>query len=159
MNIDQVQAAEVFDDFLIATDDQIEWLIEEAKKYKIALTNSPNTPELLEKSFDLISEELNEEDIEKLIVIFGRYLGEFIRLNYDGKWTLPLKDKKNVNFNTPVITGHSPIEGLEFAPIRVICAYALRRYKGTIRRAIDNHIHPQILDLSLEAAQERHSKN
>lgn len=32
MNIDQVQAAEVFDDFLIATDDQIEWLIEEAKK-------------------------------------------------------------------------------------------------------------------------------
>jgi hypothetical protein len=94
-----------------------------------------------------------------MIVIFGRYLGEFIRLNYDGKWTLPLKDKKNVNFNTPVITGHSPIEGLEFAPIRVICAYALRRYKGTIRRAIDNHIHPQILDLSLEAAQERHSKN
>jgi len=159
MNINQDQAAEVFDDFLIATDDQIEWLIEEAKKHKIALTNSPNTPELLEKSFDLISEELNEEDIEKLIVIFGRYLGEFIRLNYDGKWTLPLKDKKNVNFNTPVITGHSPIEGLEFAPIRVICAYALRRYKGTIRRAIDNHIHPQILDLSLEAAQERHSKN
>lgn len=159
MNIDQVQAAEVFDDFLIATDDQIEWLIEEAKKHKIALTNSPNTPELLEKSFDLISEELNEEDIEKLIVIFGRYLGEFIRLNYGGKWTLPLKGKKNVNFNTPVITGHSPIEGLEFAPIRVICAYALRRYKGTIRRAIDNHIHPQILDLSLEAAQERHSKN
>ena len=159
MNIDQVQAAEVFDDFLIATDDQIEWLIEEAKKHKIALTNSPNTPELLEKSFDIISEELNEEDIEKLIVIFGRYLGEFIRLNYGGKWTLPLKDKKNVNFNTPVITGHSPIEGLEFAPIRVICAYALRRYKGTIRRAIDNHSHPQILDLSLEAAQERHSKN
>ena len=32
MNIDQVQAAEVFDDFLIAMDDQIEWLIEEAKK-------------------------------------------------------------------------------------------------------------------------------
>ena len=159
MNIDQVQAAEVFDDFLIATDDQIEWLIEEAKKHKIALTNSPNTPELLEKSFDIISEELNEEDIEKLIVIFGRYLGEFIRLNYGGKWTLPLKDKKNVNFNTPVITGHSPVEGLEFAPIRVICAFALRRYKCTIRRAIDNHIHPQILDLSLEAAQERHSKN
>ena len=106
MNIDQVQAAEVFDDFLIATDDQIEWLIEEAKKHKIALTNSPNTPELLEKSFDIISEELNEEDIEKLIVIFGRYLGEFIRLNYGGKWTLPLKDKKNVNLNTPVITGH-----------------------------------------------------
>ena len=159
MNINQDQAAEVFDDFLIAMDDQIEWLIEEAKKHKIALTNSPNTPELLEKSFDLISEELNEEDIEKLIVIFGRYLGEFIRLNYGGKWTLPLKDKKNINFNTPVITGHSPIEGLEFAPIRVIRAYALRRYKGTIRRAIDNHIHPQILDLSLEAAQERHSKN
>ncbi|WP_350582401.1 hypothetical protein [Pseudomonas sp. HY2-MNA-CIBAN-0224] len=104
MNIDQVQAAEVFDDFLIAMNDQIEWLIEEAKK--IALTNSPNTPELLEKSFDLISEELNEEDIEKLIVIFGRYLGEFIRLNYGRKWTLPLKDKKNVNLNTPVITGH-----------------------------------------------------
>ena len=159
MNIDQVQAAEVFDDFLIATDDQIEWLIEEAKKHKIALTNSPNTPELLEKSFDIISEKMNKEENEKLIVIFGRYLGEFIRLNYGGKWTLPLKDKKNVNFNTPVITGHSPIEGLEFAPIRVICAYALRRYKGTIRRAIDNHIHPQILDLSLEAAQERHSKN
>ena len=56
MNIDQVQAAEVFDDFLIAMDDQIEWLIEEAKKHKIALTNSPNIPDILEKSFDLMSE-------------------------------------------------------------------------------------------------------
>lgn len=32
MNINQDQAAEVFDDFLFAMDDQIEWLIEEAKK-------------------------------------------------------------------------------------------------------------------------------
>ena len=56
MNINQDQAAEVFDDFLFAMDDQIEWLIEEAKKHKIALTNSPNIPDILEKSFDLMSE-------------------------------------------------------------------------------------------------------
>ncbi len=159
MNIDKNEAEAVFDDFLIAMDDQTEWLADESEKYNIKLTNSPNTPELLENLFNLLSAGMNEDDTASLIVIFGRYLGEFVRLNYGGQWTLPLDDKHNVNFNTPVITGHSPIEGLEFAPIRVIRAYAIRRIDGTLRRAIENHINPQILDLSQEAAQEEDNEN
>lgn len=154
MNIDTDEAEAVFDDFLIAMDDQVEWLAEEAEKHNIKLTYSPNTPELLETLFNLLSAGMDEDDTASLIVIFGRYLGEFVRLNYGGQWTLPLDDQKNVNFNTPIITGHSRVEGLEFAPIRVMRAYSLRRNDGTIRRAIENHINPQILDLSQEAAEE-----
>ncbi|MCU1781214.1 hypothetical protein NTD80_00485 [Pseudomonas sp. 13B_2.1_Bac1] len=159
MSIDKNEAEAVFDDFLFAIDDQTEWLVDESEKHNIKLTNSPNTPEVLENLFNLLSAGMNENDTASLVVIFGRYLGEFMRLNYGGQWTLPLDDEHNVNFNTPVITGHSPIEGLEFAPMRIMRAYALRRSDGTLRRAIDNHINPQILDLSQEAAQEKNNKN
>ncbi|WP_434766094.1 hypothetical protein [Pseudomonas triticicola] len=159
MTIDMDEAEAVFDDFLIAMDDQVEWLAEEAEKHNVELTYSPNTPELLETLFPLLSAGMDEDDTASLIVIFGRYLGEFVRRTYGGQWSLPLDDKKNVNFNTPVITGHSRVEGLEFAPIRVIRAYSLRRSDGTIRRAIENHINPQILDLSQEAAEEANDES
>lgn len=154
MKIDQIKAKEEFDDFLISMDDQIDWLTEQAKQHNIELYNSSNTPETLEQLFDLMSEGMNESDTESLIIIFGRFLGEFVRLTYGGQWKLPLDDPKNINFNTPVITGHSPVKGLEFAPIRIMRAYALRRKAGTIRRAIENHIAPAILDLSQEVARE-----
>lgn len=55
MNIDKNEAEAVFDDFLMAMDDQTEWLTDESEKYNIKLTNSPNTPELLENLFNLLS--------------------------------------------------------------------------------------------------------
>lgn len=159
MSIDKNEAEETFDNFLVTMDDQIDWLVDEAKKHEIHLTNSSDTPEILEKLFDLTSKGMDENLTTSLIVIFGRYLGEFMRLSYGGQWTLPLDDESNVNFNTPVITGHSSVEGLEFAPIRVMRAYALRRNVGTIRRSIENHINPEVLDLSQEVAQEDNNRD
>ncbi|MDH4557418.1 hypothetical protein E8F11_19930 [Pseudomonas sp. BN417] len=152
--MDKTEAIETFDEFLMLMDGQIDWLTDEAKKNNITLDNKPDTPEKLEKLFDAMSKGLSEEDKTSLIIIFGRYLGEFVRLSHGGKWVLPLDDEKSVNFNIPVITGHSKIDGLEFAPIRLMRAYALRDGEGTLRRAIENHINPQALDPSKEIAQE-----
>ena len=46
------------------------------------------------------------------------------------------------------------MQGLEFAPVRVMRACYLRRNAGLLRQAIANHIAPEILDLSEEVAQE-----
>jgi hypothetical protein len=158
MKVNRVEAEEKFDDFLMIMDDQLEWLEDEASKRGIDLRCTPNTPELLELLFDKMSVSMNEDDISRLLVVFGRYLGEFILTTYGGKWTLPLDDEKNINFNTPVIVEHTKFEGLEFSPIRAMRAYYLRRRKGLIRQTILNQIAPEIVDLSEEAARENSTK-
>lgn len=141
------KAKEVFDEFLIVMDDQLEWLEDKAIENGITLEYSSDIPEKLEQLFDLISVNMSEDDVSRLLVVFGRYLGEFVRTSYGGKWVLPLDDQKNINFNIPVITGHSKVQGLEFAPIRIMRAYLIRRNAGSIRRAIENHINTEILIL------------
>ncbi len=154
MKIDKAEAKECFDEFLMVMDDQLEWLEGEAIKNGVILNKSADIPEKIERLFDLISKDMSEDERSRLLVVFGRYLGEFVRINHGGKWVLPLDDPKNINFNTPVITGHSKVQGLEFSPIRVMRAYSLRRKAGLIRQAIENHINPEILDLSEELARE-----
>lgn len=106
MKIDKTKAKEEFDEFLMAMDDQLKWLQWESARKGVILDNSIDNPEKIEKLFDLISENMNEDEISRLLVVFGRHLGEFVRINHGGKWVLPLDDAKNINFNVPVITGH-----------------------------------------------------
>jgi len=112
MEIEKTEAKEEFYDFLMVMDDQLEWLESEAEKNGIVLNGSSDIPENLEKFFDLMSIDLSEDDVSRLPVVFGRYLGEFVRTNYGGKWVLPLDDEKSINFNVPVITGIQRCRGL-----------------------------------------------
>lgn len=148
MRIDRKAAEEDFDNFLMVMDEQLEWLETEARHTGITLHDAPDVPETLELLLGRMASGLNDDAVSRLLVVFGRYLGEYVRTRYGGTWTLPLDDEKNVNFNVPVITGHTPMPELEFAPIRVMRAYYLRRRAGTLRRAIDSHITPERLDLS-----------
>lgn len=148
MKIDMKETEEDFDDFLMIMDDQLDWLADEAEKYGITLDLTPDDFTKLEKLFDLMSEGQNKDYISGLVVTFARHLGEVVRETYGGKWHLPLDDEKNVNFNTPVIIEHTPIEGLELAPISIMRAYALRRKAGTLQQAVDADINPEPLDLS-----------
>jgi hypothetical protein len=148
MKFDRRAAEETFDDFLAEMDDQLDWLSDEAKRQGIRLNVELDDLPKLEKLFDILSNEKNKDYVSGLVVTFARFLGEIVRENCGGKWVLPLDDDKNVNFNTPVIVGHTPIEGLEFAPISVMRAYALRRKPGTIKRAVDAQINPKPIDLS-----------
>jgi len=158
MSIDHEQASAAFEDFLMAMDGQLAWLESEAAEKYISLNLSPQTPEQIETLFDLMSQDLDEDDVSRLLVVFGRYLGEFFRIHHGGQWVLPLDDEKDVNFNVPVICGHSVVPELEFAPIRVIRGYSLRRKPGCIRQAINNQINPEILDLGEEAAREKRGR-
>ncbi|MBF8670789.1 hypothetical protein IR012_14855 [Pseudomonas putida] len=147
MTFNKEKALEDFDDFLFIMDDQLEWLELEAARRDITLNlNTTCFPEL-ENLFDLLSKDETKDMTSRLIVTFARYLGEAVRVRYGGKWTLPLDDPHNVNFNTPVITGHSPIEGLEFSPIFVMRGYSFKRIKGMLKRAVDADITPTPIDL------------
>jgi hypothetical protein len=142
------QALEDFDNFLMVMDDQLEALHDEATKRRLILDLSLDDLERLEKLFDLMADGVDNDTRSSLIVSFGRHLGEVVRQNYGGRWSVPLDDEKNVNFNKPVIIGHTKIEGLEFAPLTVMRAYSLRKKPGTLRRAVEADVNPQVLDLS-----------
>ena len=102
----------------------------------------------MENLFNLMSENSGKDEISSLIISFARHLGELVRTNCNGKWYLPLDNEENVNFNNPVIIGHSPIKNLEFAPISVMRAFALRRKPGTLKKAVDAQIHIKPIGLS-----------
>ncbi|UQO99530.1 hypothetical protein L0Z36_11520 [Burkholderia multivorans] len=148
MAFDRKSAEEEFDNFLMNMDDQLDWLSRKAEEHGIELDVGLDDLSKLETLFDLLSDGKDKDYVSRLVVTFARFLGEIVRENYGGKWTLPLDDEKNINFNTPVIVGHVPIEGLEFAPLSVMRAYALRRKQGTLRRAVDAQVNPKPVDLS-----------
>ncbi len=148
MQMKKEEAQERFDAFLMDMDEQLEWLEDEAEQHGISFDSTPDDFEKLEQLFDLMSSNQEKEYVSKLTTTFARQLGEVVRLNYGGKWVLALEEEKSPHFNMPVIVGHTPVQGVEFAPILVMRAYALRRKKGTLKRAVDAQVDPKPLDLS-----------
>lgn len=147
MTDDKQKYEEDFENFLMIMDEQLEALKDDAEKHKVPLDFSLSDLSNLEDLFDLMAPPNNKEDPSGMVVFFARHLGEVVRLNYGGQWFLPLDDKKNVNFNKPVIIGHSPVKGLEFSPIFVMRAYSLRRKKGTLARAVKANVDPTPVDI------------
>lgn len=145
---DREQALEKFDDFLMIFDEQTDALEKDAAARGIDLDFSVESLAKLEQLFLLMAEGADKDAISQLIVYFARYLGEIVRINYGGKWILSLDDPKNVNFNTPVIVGHTPIPDLEFDPIGQMRAFSLKKRPGMLWQAIDADINPNPLDLS-----------
>lgn len=141
-------ALEKFDDFLMIFDDQTDALEQDAEARGIELDFSLSSLEKLEQLFTMMAEGKDKDAIGQLIIYFARYLGEIVRTNYGGMWKISLDDPKNVNFNTPVIVGHTPIEDLEFAPIGIMRAFALKRQPGMLLRAINADVNPSPVDLS-----------
>jgi len=145
---DKKKALEDFDDFLMIMDEQLDTLENDAEARGIKLDFSLSSLAKLEELFLKMANGADKDIRDRLIVYFSRYLGEIVRTNYGGKWQLSLDDQKNVNFNTPVIVGHTPIQGLEFSPIGIMRAFALKRRPGMLWTAIDADINPSPLDLS-----------
>lgn len=145
---DRSRYTDAFDDFLMIMDDQLDWLIDQAEARGIDLDGSPESLERLERLHDVMVPVLDEDECSALRVVFARYLGEYVRTRHGGQWTLPLDDPKDVNFNRPVIVGHSSCSRLEFNPIRTMRAYALRPYPGMLREIIEHSVAPTTLDLT-----------
>lgn len=138
---------ERFDRFIFIMEDQLEALEGKAESYGIHLTRELDSLEKLEHFFDEITINLSKEEKNELSVIFGRYLGEITRETFGGKWHLPLGNPKNINFNTPVIVGHTKIDGLEFPALSVMHAYSLRKKPGLLRKAVMSQIEPKAVDI------------
>jgi len=149
---DTADALEAFDDFLMQMDSQLAALERDAGGRGIALDLSPTSLAQVERYFDLASANPPVNvDRDSLIIICGRYIGEVVRIAFGGQWKLALDDPDDVNFNMPVIVGHAKSD-VEFSPIMVMRAYALRHKPGTIARAVaaDVDFTPPRLDDTLE---------
>lgn len=149
MAFDKTAAEDAFQNFLILMDDQIEWLEDQGSQNGINLNLSDEIGILdrIENLYDILSLNLSKDDLNGLNVIFARFAGEWVRKHYGGAWVLPLDNPKNVNFNVPVIEGHSRFEGVQFAPISVMRSYSLRRKPGTLRRAVEADVKHSPLNL------------
>lgn len=149
--IDTTKAKEDFDNFLFTMDDQLEAIEAEARDRGINIELTVDSLENLESLFFALAEKSNDDERESLIVSFARYVGEIVRTTYNGRWHLPLDDPKNINYNLPVIIGHTPIPELEFSPIFALRALWLRKKRGLLRQIIMADIKPPTLDIdSLE---------
>lgn len=142
------EAQEAFELFLIIMDDQIEWLIEQAQQRGVDLDGSLESLDRLETLYTTMAATQSEDEQDGLRIVFARYLGDVVSEHHGGKWTLPLDDPKDMNFNMPVIVGHSSYPWLEFNPIHTMRAYSLRPKPGMIRSIVAHSANPQILDLS-----------
>jgi hypothetical protein len=146
--VNRDEARQRFDDFLLVMDEQLHALEQDAARVGLPLALGTDTPEQLEAVFDALAQGLSREKDPatwgSLLVYVGRYLGEWVRQTVGGRWELPLDDVRNVNFNTPVIVGHSPVQGLDLAPISLVRAYGLRRQRGTLRRGVMAQVCPEL---------------
>jgi hypothetical protein len=138
---------EKFDRFIFIMDDQLEGLEKIAEPYGIQLTREMDSLEKLEALFDTVTAGSPSEKKNELSVTFGRYLGEIVRETFGGKWHIPLNNPKNINFNTPVIIGHTKIDGLEFPALSVMHAYSLRKRPGLLRRAVMSQVEPRSVEI------------
>ena len=133
-DIDRHDAQAQFDRFVFQMDDRIEALQTFAAAFDLDL--GIDSLERLEAFFsahrDAPPDGLDETD---LIVLCGRYLGEVVRTNFGGAWTLPLDDPHDVYFNQPVIAGHVAGDHV-FAPLAVMRGFARRRRAGMLRVAV-----------------------
>jgi hypothetical protein len=146
--IDENAARETFEKFLFDMDERIEGLRAAAAARDFDLDLSLESLSALEA---FVQETLSLTpppiDQESLIVAAGRYLGEVVRERFGGKWDLPLSDRKNINFNQPVVVGHAP-DGVEMAPLSVMRAFVKKKQPGLLARAVAGQVSPKNLDLS-----------
>lgn len=122
MTFNPEEAQEAFEQFLIIMDDQIEWLIEQAQQRGVDLDRSLERLDRLETLYTTMAATQSEDEQDGLRIVFARYLGDVVWEHHGGKWTLPLDDPKDMNFNMPVIVGHSSCPWLEFNPIHTMRA-------------------------------------
>lgn len=140
-------AKEKFDKFIFILEDQITALEERGESYGVLLTRDMSSLEKLEELFDEMTVSSSKEERDELSISFGRYLGEIVRETFGGMWHLPLDDPRNINFNTPVIVGHTNLDGLEFPALGVMRAYSLRGKRGLLRRSIMSQVEPIAADI------------
>lgn len=138
---------EQFDRFIFIMEDQLEALEEKAESLGFTLPRDMSSLEKLEEFFEMLTTNSSREEKNELSVTFGRYLGEIVIKTFGGKWHLSLDDKKNINFNTPVVVGHTDIEGLEFPALGVMHAFSLRKKTGLLRGAVMSHVEPKSVDI------------
>lgn len=145
--VDREAAREAFDDFLMRMDDQLEALQDDAETYGIRLDFNADNLHDLERYFDFAAaDDAKTVDRDSLIVTCGRYLGEVVRLRYGGKWELTLDDPRSLNYNMPVIVGHSKYD-VQFSPITVMRGYSLRKRPNMLAQAVASQIDYQGLGL------------
>jgi len=147
MSVNEKEALEQFDDFLMIMDEQTDSLELEGEKRGIELDRSVESLGNLEELFTAMTENADKEKIEGLIVLFARYLGEIVCDTFRGKWILSLHDPKNINYNSPVVIDHAQ-EGLEFSPLSAMRAFSIRKKPGLLKQAVYADIDIQPVDLS-----------
>ena len=71
------------------------------------------------------------------------YLGELVRQNFGGFWRFSMNQDNTMNWGAYVIEGHSPVEGVELNPLKLLKGFILRGCRAeALRKAIMADVKP-----------------
>lgn len=136
--------------FLFEMDDLQEAFVEQAEAEGYTLDLSLDSLDELERY--VIDTQVTFEDTSDAALAQRTncwcYLGEVVRENCGGHWAFSANEENSVNWGMYVITGHSPVEGVEFEPLGTLKGFILHGTPGGLRAAVEADINPEEIDFS-----------
>lgn len=140
-----IQLEETYEIFLSKIDDNIEYLEKQANELNLSLDiNDKESLSVLEKLLETNKISVDDFEYEAACA----FLGDFIRIHFNGKWELCLDEKDNsLYYGTPVITGLSPVHGVLYSPFMALGRFLHGYPSGWLMNSIQNEINPPILNL------------
>ncbi|MBF9219807.1 hypothetical protein [Hymenobacter ruricola] len=148
--LDFAEEEEKFQLFLFELEDRQEAFIENstAQGYQLDYTSQSLTE--LERYLTAMPfswDDKSDEAVGRRLDCWT-YLGEVVRQNHGGDWQLSWNDDNSANRGQFVITGHAPVEGVEFTPLRLIKTFIQRGQSGALNRAVQAQVNPTPVDFS-----------
>ena len=139
------QLKEDYEIFLSKIDDYVEYLEEKAEKDNLSLDMNDKGALVILEDF-LKFNKVTVDDFEYEAA--SAYLGEFIRIHFNGEWDLCLDKKNNsLYYGTPVINGLSPVSGVLYSPFLVLQSFLVDYPPNWLMETIMYEIHPEPLNL------------
>jgi hypothetical protein len=127
------QDYEKFNQFIFSIDDSIEEVIALGDANDIKIDFSESLPKRLEELIEKIDLQRSNN---RMINVFGQFLGEYFRKTMGGQWSLGDDPGSSISFGQPVISGFNSI-GHVFNPIRIVRNFVGRRISGIFESAIE----------------------
>jgi hypothetical protein len=137
-SLDFTEATEKFQLFLFELEDRQEAFTEMAAAEGYVLDYCLGSLTELERYLTALTwswDDKSDEAVGRRLDCWT-YLGEVMRRNYGGDWQLSWNDDNSANRGHFFITGHRPIDGVEFTPLRLVKAFIQRGKPGALTRAV-----------------------
>ena len=142
MKVNKQEEIEKFNNWIMEMDDRLEPLLGYAEDKGYSLDYSLDSLAIFEEFVK--SEKINFD--HDYFITCARYLGELVRINFNGQWDLDIDDPRSLYYKKPVISKYSKYDTF-FSPINILKNYTREYKQGLLLRAINATTDPEPFNL------------